>query len=60
VLTTLGTEAAAEFALNRSSAAQLLKAATVNGEVHPFQALLEVEIREGVPLQTRIVALRVH
>lgn len=59
-LTTLGTEAAAEFALNRSSAAQLLKAATVNGEVHPFQALLEVEIREGVPLQTRIVALRVH
>lgn len=59
-LTTLGTEAAVEFATSRPGAEQLLAAATSNQQVHPFEALLEVDISGGVPIHSRIVTMRVH
>ncbi|MEO8724997.1 MAG: hypothetical protein ABI383_02635 [Acidobacteriaceae bacterium] len=62
-LTTLGTQAAVEFACRPESVAELLKAASFpprSGQVRPFEAVLEVTIAGGVPLQTKIVAMRVH
>lgn len=59
-LTTLGTQAAVEFACRPESAAQLQNAIGSNGETHPFEALLEVTLSGGVPLQAKIVSIRVH
>ncbi len=60
-LTTLGTEAAAEFACRPDTVAQLLKAVGyTTGEVRPFEAVLEVSVGGGVPLQSRIVMVHVH
>ena len=57
-LTTMGTQAAVEFACHRDTLQELLHDVTdANGEVHPFEAVLETAIGGGVPLQTRIVAL---
>jgi hypothetical protein len=60
-LTTLGTQAAVEFASRKDSVTELLKSVTSpSGEVRPFEALLEVALEGGVPLQSKLVAVRVH
>ncbi len=60
-LTTLGTQAAVEFASRPDGAAELLKAASgPDGKVRPFEALLETTIIGGVPLEVRLVTIHVH
>jgi hypothetical protein len=59
-LTTLGTQAAMEYALAPDTAAELIRRVSFDGKVHNFEALLEVSIRGGVPLQPRLVSIRVH
>jgi hypothetical protein len=60
-LTTLGTQAAVEFACHRDTAQQLLAgAAGPNGEIRPFEAVLETTIGGGVPLETRLIAIHPH
>jgi hypothetical protein len=60
-LTTFGTQAAVEFACHRDTAEQLVDAARApNGEIRPFEALLETSIGGGVPLQTRLISLHLH
>ncbi len=59
-LTTLGTEAAVEYASTPESAAELIKQIAPDGKVHNFEALLEVSISGGVPLQPKLISLRVH
>jgi hypothetical protein len=59
-LTTLGTEAAVEYAATPETAAELMKQIARDGKVHNFEALLEVDISGGVPLQPKLVTLRVH
>jgi hypothetical protein len=60
-LTTLGTQAAVEFASRPDSAAELLKAATGrDGKVRPFEALLQTTIIGGVPLDVRLITIHVH
>lgn len=59
-LTTLGTEAAVEFAVSAKGASQLLSAASQNNQLHPFDALLEVDISGGVPIQSRLVCIHTH
>jgi hypothetical protein len=60
-LTTLGTQAAVEYATRKETVAELLKQVTSpSGEVRPFEALLSVPLEGGVPLQGKLVALRVH
>jgi len=50
-LTTLGTQAAVEYALDPDTVAELIRRVTIDKKVHNFEALLEVSIRGGVPLQ---------
>ena len=59
-LTTLGTQAAVEYALEPATAAELMRQVGVGKKLHNFEALLEVNIRGGVPLQPRLVSIRVH
>jgi hypothetical protein len=59
-LTTLGTQAAVEYALDPDTAAELMRKVSSGKTVHNFEALLEVSIRGGVPLQPRLVSIRVH
>ena len=60
-LTTLGTQAAVEFASRKDSLAELLKmVSSPTGEVKPFEALLEVTLEGGVPLQSKLISIRVH
>jgi hypothetical protein len=60
-LTTLGTEAAVEFTCHRDTVEQLLAATRgPNGEIRPFEAVLETTIGGGVPLETRLVAIHTH
>jgi hypothetical protein len=60
-LTTLGTQAAVEFASRPDGAGELLKAAKgPDGKVRPFEALLETTIIGGVPLEVRLVTVHVH
>jgi hypothetical protein len=60
-LTTLGTQAAVEFASRPDTAAELLKAATgPDGNVRPFEALLQTTIIGGVPLDVRLITIHVH
>ncbi len=60
-LTTLGTEAVVEYASRKDTLAELLKTVTSpNGEVRPFEALLAVTVEGGVPLQSKLVSVRVH
>ncbi len=58
-LTTLGTQAAVEFACHSETVSDLLPQIVNSGTVRPFEAILEVSITGGVPLQTRLVAVRV-
>lgn len=60
-LTTFGTQAAVDYVCRPDSTADLLKQITgPKREIHPFEALLETTIGGGVPLQTRLVTIRVH
>jgi hypothetical protein len=59
-LTTLGTQAAVEYALKPETASELMRQVSIDKKVHDFEALLEVSIRGGVPLQPRLVSIRVH
>jgi hypothetical protein len=59
-LTTLGTQAAVEYALDPDTVAELMRRVKIDKKVHCFEALLEVSIRGGVPLQPRLVSIRVH
>lgn len=60
-LTTLGTQAAVEYAARKDTLAELLKmVSSPTGEVRPFEALLAVTLEGGVPLQSKLVAIRVH
>jgi hypothetical protein len=60
-LTTLGTQAAVEYSCRKDSAAELLKAvSSPTGETRPFEALLEVTLEGGVPLQSKLISMRVH
>jgi hypothetical protein len=59
-LTTLGTQAAMEYALDPDTAAEIIRQVRFGKETHNFEALLEVSIRGGVPLQPRLVSIRVH
>jgi len=58
---TLGTQAALEFACQPGSLGELLRAVSgPGGSVRPFEAVIESTLGGDVPLQSRIVALRVH
>jgi hypothetical protein len=59
-LTTLGTQAAVEYALEPDTAEELMRQVSFDKKIHNFEALLEVSIRGGVPLQPRLISLRVH
>ncbi|MFZ0662908.1 MAG: hypothetical protein WAM66_09470 [Acidobacteriaceae bacterium] len=60
-LTTFGTQAAVEFVCHPDTAAELLRKITDSkGRIHPFEAVLETTIGGGVPLETRLVTIRVH
>ena len=59
-LTTLGTQAAVEYALEPDTAGELIRQVTFGKKLHNFEALLEVSIRGGVPLQPHLVSIRVH
>jgi hypothetical protein len=60
-LTTLGTQAAVEFASRPDGAAELLKAATgPDGKVRAFEALLDTTIIGGVPLNVRLLTVHIH
>jgi hypothetical protein len=60
-LTTLGTQAAVEFAAHKDTLGGLLKEASApDGGVRPFEALLAVTIEGGVPLQSKLVSVHVH
>ena len=60
-LTTMGTEAAVEFACNPESVAELLRSLKyTSGNVKPFEAVLEVSVGGGVPLQSEIVLVHPH
>ncbi len=60
-LTTLGTQAAVEFALRPDSLEQLLPAVSgPHGEVRPFEALIETTIGGGVPFQSRLISVHRH
>lgn len=59
-LTTLGTQAAVEYVLAPDTAAELMRQVNIDRKIHNFEALLEVNIRGGVPLQPRLLSIRVH
>jgi hypothetical protein len=60
-LTTLGTQAAVEFAARKDTLGELFKAVPrVNGEMRPFEAVLAVTLEGGVPLQSKLVSVHVH
>jgi hypothetical protein len=59
-LTTLGTQAAVEYSCNPASVAEIMRYAAKGRNIHDFEALIEVNINGGVPLQTRLVTIRVH
>lgn len=60
-LTTMGTQAAVEFACRPEGIQQILRVARASdGSVRPFEAVLETTLGGGVPLETRLVALHVR
>jgi hypothetical protein len=58
-LTTLGTQAAVEFACTPETVSCLMREVVKSGVVRPFAAILEVNVTGGVPLRTQVVAIRV-
>ncbi len=60
-LTTIGTQAAVEFACQPQNAAKLLEmAGTTGGVVKPFEAILRVSVSRGVGVGAEIVALHLR
>lgn len=60
-LTTFGTQAAVEYVCDPATVSGLLaRVRGRNGEIRPFEALLQTTIGGGVPLETRLVTIRVH
>jgi hypothetical protein len=59
-ITTIGTQAAAEYVCRQDSLEQLLRRLNIsdNGEMTPFEAVLRVKVARGVPVGTELVALR--
>jgi hypothetical protein len=58
--TTVGTQAAAEYVCREDSLTELLGRLGVSkaGGLKPFEALLHVEVKHGVPVITNLVAVR--
>lgn len=57
--TTMGTQAAVEFACNENSLHELLQKIHADSSgVKPFEAVLHVKVTRGVPVETTIVAVR--
>jgi len=58
--TTFGTQAAAEFVSREASLEGLLKRLTgeKNGKLTPFEAVIHIKIARGVPVETKVVAVR--
>lgn len=58
--TTIGTQAAVEYVCRQNTVEQLLLRLSVSktGELKPFEALLRVKVKHGVPVETELVALR--
>ena len=58
--TTVGTQAAAEYVCREDSLTELLHRLGVSkaGEIKPFEALLHVKVKHGVPVITDLVAVR--
>ncbi|MGA7219373.1 MAG: hypothetical protein WBX38_13715 [Candidatus Sulfotelmatobacter sp.] len=58
--TTFGTQAAAEYVCREDSLAELLRRMGVSkaADLKPFEALLRVEVKHGVPVITDLVAVR--
>jgi hypothetical protein len=60
-LMTFGTQAAVEYVCQPDAVSSLLKKVRgPDGQIRPFEAVLETEIGGGVPLRTRLVSIRVH
>jgi hypothetical protein len=59
-ITTIGTQAAAEYVCRQDSLEQLLRRLNIfdNGDMKPFEAVLRVKVARGVPVGTELVALR--
>jgi hypothetical protein len=60
--TTLGTEAAVEYVCRENSLQELLSRLAISkaGDLEPFEAVLHVTVKRGVPVQEELVALRQH
>ena len=58
--TTFGTQAAAEYVSRANSLEELLSRITgsPNGKLRPFEAVIHVKVARGVPVETKLVALR--
>lgn len=58
--TTIGTQAAVEFVSRQQTLEDLLQRMSVSkaSELKPFEAVLRVRVVRGVPVETKIVALR--
>jgi len=58
--TTMGTQAAVEFACDPNSVRDLLKWLGVSDAtgIKPFEAVVHVKVTRGVPVETSIVAVR--
>jgi len=58
--TTIGTQAAVEYACEQDSVEELLKRLGVpsGGEVKPFEALLKVKVTRGVPVTIQLIGVR--
>jgi len=59
--TTIGTQAAVEYVTRENYLSQLLKKMNVTqpNELKPFEAVIQVKVARGVPVESSIVALRV-
>ncbi len=58
--TTIGTQAAAEFVCRKDELGELVKrlSATSPAELKPFEAVIRTRVSRGVPVESRIVAIK--
>jgi len=59
--TTIGTQAAVEYVTRESYLDELLKKMKVTkaSELRPFEAVIQVKVARGVPVESSLVALRI-
>jgi hypothetical protein len=59
--TTIGTQAAVEYVTRENYLAELLKKMNVTkpSELKPFEAVIQVKVARGVPVESSLVALRI-